>query len=259
MLKLYCVERQHGGVHVLAGWVGPGKEWDAFDIAWKSILETLAMPDGSPCRVLSPSRLADRDSEESRAGRGWSRAEARLAYSRATDVLVDPGRCPSLEPLGCAVEVPDSIGWVHRDGARLFLFFKVYDLLAKRFPGSEVLVTMNEAAVRDNAARLHALATTDRRTQPAIRLAFGRDEDNVPLQAAALLASGWLGRIIEASGRPVDPVHVSYERVRASRRSGVFWRYGADAVAKAQRSPDQAAAAQRWVEVLREETPTFDD
>ena len=52
MMTLYCDESDDGHTYALAGWLAVPSAWDTFDPAWRAMLQTIAMPDGSACRAF---------------------------------------------------------------------------------------------------------------------------------------------------------------------------------------------------------------
>src|SRR5262245_66492148 len=62
MMTLYCDESDDGHTYALAGWLSVPSGWDRFEPAWRDMLKTVNMPDGSPCRAFHAADIVGRDS-----------------------------------------------------------------------------------------------------------------------------------------------------------------------------------------------------
>jgi hypothetical protein len=66
MMTLYCDESDDGETYALAGWLATPSAWERFELAWRAMLQTIRMPDGSACKAPAP---------------GWANDPAGLASS----------------------------------------------------------------------------------------------------------------------------------------------------------------------------------
>lgn len=78
---------------------------------WREMLETIKMPDGSPCPAFHASAIMN---NQKGLFKGWGRTEAEAAFDKATEV-VERNRQFLMFPIGVAVEIPASFRDVQRD------------------------------------------------------------------------------------------------------------------------------------------------
>ena len=57
MMTLYCDESDDGETYALAGWLATPTCWKHFDLAWRAMLLTVTMPNGSPCPGFHASEI----------------------------------------------------------------------------------------------------------------------------------------------------------------------------------------------------------
>lgn len=134
MMTMYCDESDDGHTYALAGWLAVPHGWDLFDPAWRDMLQSIRMPDGSPCPAFHASEIVGRNEIPDSRFKGWSFDDETRAFIRATDLIVDTTKCAILWPVGVAVEVPDSFRSIPRDSMWLMLFVKLFTALRKTFP-----------------------------------------------------------------------------------------------------------------------------
>lgn len=263
MVNLYCDESDDGQTYGLAGWLAQPEEWERFDSAWRAMLQSLGMPDGSPCRAFHAADIVGRDDIRGSPFKGWTFQQEKLAFTRATDVIVSPGICRTLEPLGCAVEIPRSFTWVQRDAVWLLLFMKLFQLLVETFPVNARFNLMfdEKTEIEDHAGQIYKMAKEHFDGRLGSVLAFGCDEKNTPLQAADFMAYEWRKRVSDSTHNPSKPVRTSYARIRQARSGGVLWRYGRRIFDRVLREIDPTTGDQSraWVDALLYERPTHWD
>jgi hypothetical protein len=112
------------------------------------------------------------------------------------------------------------------------IFGKLFLLIAKTYPAQRSITFMfdEKDAIAENAVTIHTAAKQAADHQIGedyfSNIAFGNDEQIVPLQAADLFAYEWRKRISDATITPDKRVRKSYERIRKARSGGALWRYG---------------------------------
>ncbi len=266
MMTLHCDESDDGETYALAGWLTTPTEWNHFDPAWRAMLQTITMPDGSPCRAFHAADIVGRDQIKGSPFRGWSFPDEVAAFSKAIAVVEDPKASALLWPVGVALQLPSSFPWIPRDSIWLMLFTKLFMLLSETYPAQRSIALMfdEKKAIENNALQIHAAAK--RRFNEHVgeeylsSIAFDDDEKVIPLQAADLLAYEWRKRISDESSRPDKPIRKSYARIREARPKGALWRYGRSLINEAMQidpvTGDQSMAYYRW---FLERPPTHRD
>jgi hypothetical protein len=260
MLKLYCDESDDANTYALAGWIASAAAWNRFDPAWRDMLKLLTMPDGNPCAAFHAADIVSREEISDSPFRGWTFDEECNAFKQATNVIADPRLCPNLVPMGCAVELPGTFKDVERDAIWLILFIKLMSALMEAYPHRPFDVAFifdEKPAIESFARRAHREAKDylDSRMPGAFKssIAFGRDQDHPPLQAADYFAYEWRKRITDARMTPAKRPRRSWARLRSERPGGSLWRYDRALFEKALAKDDQSRA---WVESIYFERPS---
>lgn len=266
MMTLYCDESDDGETYALAGWLGTPSGWDLFDPAWRTMLTTIAMPDGSPCPAFHATDIVSRDGIKGSAFRGWTFEDEKQAFSKAIDVVTDKHLCALMYPIGVAAQIPSSFEWIPRDSIWIMLFSKLFYLIGSRFPAQRSISFMfdEKKAIQSNALFIHATAkrlVNERIGEEYLGgIAFDDDVNVTPLQAADLFAYEWRKRISDERLHPHKAVRTSYARIREARGQAELWRYGRSLFEEAMTidpvSGDQTAAYVRW---FMEREPTHKD
>ena len=96
MMTLYCDESDDGETYALAGWLATPSAWERFELAWRAMLETIRIPDGSPCKAFHTREIVNRDLIPNSPFKGWTFADERAAFTKAIDVICDKSRCANL-------------------------------------------------------------------------------------------------------------------------------------------------------------------
>ena len=112
MLTLHGDESDDGETYALAGWLAVPSAWARFDPAWREMLATIRMPDGSSCRSFHAADIVGRDEIRNSPFRGWSFTDEIDAFRKATDVIAAVDKCALLWPVGVAVEIPRTFTWI---------------------------------------------------------------------------------------------------------------------------------------------------
>ena len=266
MMTLYCDESDDGHTYALAGWLGTPSGWDLFDPAWRDMLGTIAMPDGSPCPAFHTTDIVSREGISDSKFKGWTFEDEKLAFEKAIDVVVDKTLCALMYPVGVAVEIPSSFEWIPRDSIWLMLFGKLFFLLAETFPAQRSIAFMfdEKKAIESNALYIHSTAKkrfNERAGEEYLSsIAFDDDVNVPPLQAADLFAYEWRKRISDERQHPNKAIRKSYARIRAARTEPTLWRYGHSMFDEAMKidpiTGDQSSAYYRW---FMERRPTHLD
>lgn len=232
MMTMYCDESDDGQTYALAGWLAVPSAWNKFDPAWRAMLQTISMPDGSACPAFHASEIVGRDLIEDSPFRGWEFKDEVAAFDKAITVIEDKNAADLLWPVGVAVEIPGSFYWIPRDSIWLMLYAKLFQLLRQTYTAQRSIALMfdEKKAIKNNALVIHRAA---KRAYNEIvgeeylsTIAFDDDKNVPPLQAADLLAYEWRKRISDETARPTKPIRKSYARIRAARNEGALWRYG---------------------------------
>lgn len=260
-MTLYCDESDDGHSYALAGWLAVPSAWDRFDDAWKSMLSSLPMPDGSPCPAFHAAEIVNRDTINNSRFKGWSFDQEKNAFIKATDLIVSKSACSIMWPLGVAVEVPSTFTDIQRDAIWLLLFLKLFGALIETFPAQRgIAFVFDEKPSIAHLAMDAYRVVRERFDQEApeylTTIGFRSDEDAPGLQAADLLAYEWRKRITDANLTPSKAVRRSYQRIREARPDGALWRYGRDVFDKALESEDQSRA---WIDYFVDQPPTHRD
>jgi len=266
MMTMYCDESDDGETYALAGWVGVPSAWHTFDPAWRAMLRSITMPDGSSCRAFHAADIVGRDQIKDSPFKGWTFDDERSAFDKAITLVEDHKIAANLWPVGVALELPSSFAWIPRDSIWLMLFAKLFMLLAKTYPLQRSIEFMfdEKKAVQNHALRIHAAAKKGFNEHVGEEylggIAFDDDEKVIPLQAADLLAYEWRKRVSDETARPAKPIRKSYARIRQARPDGALWRYGRSLFDEAMRidpvADDQSLAYYRW---FLERPPTHRD
>jgi Protein of unknown function (DUF3800) len=256
MMTLYCDESDDGNTYALAGWLAVPSAWDRFDPAWRTMLTSIAMPDGSPCPSFHTSEIVNRDGAADSRFKGWDFEDEEAAFIKAVDVIVDGNVAALLWPVGVALQVPSTFQWIPRDSIWLMLFTKMFVLLGQTYPAQRSIAFRfdEKKAIKNNALTIHAAAKKAFQRQIGEEylssIAFDDDEAVVPLQAADLLVYEWRKRISDETDRPSKPIRKSYARIREARNEGALWRYGRSLFDEAMMidpiSGDQSMAYHKW-------------
>ena len=230
MMTVYCDESGDDKTYALAGWIAVPHGIGLFDPAWRAMLQTIAMPDGSPCPSFHTSAITNRDHAKKSPFKGWARADEIAAFTKAVDAICDKTTCAVLWPVGCAVELPSDYQWIPRDSVWTLMYVKLYEILYKVFPAQRGidLVFDNKPEVVQTARKYHAAAKEvfDRLVPGYMEgIDFQADEDVPLLQAADLLVYEWRKRITARQSDPGAPMRTSFRRIREARPDGALWRY----------------------------------
>src|SRR5438552_3219846 len=81
MMTLYCDESDDGETYALAGWLATPSAWRQFEPAWRAMLETIKMPDGSPCAAFHTREIVNRDLIPGSRFKGWTFQDERACRS----------------------------------------------------------------------------------------------------------------------------------------------------------------------------------
>jgi hypothetical protein len=116
MLILHCDESDDGQTYALAGWLATPTGWGDFEPAWKAMLKTIAMPDGSECGAFHAAEIVGRDLIDDSKFKGWSFKDEVDAFSKAISVIEDRNATAILWPVGVAI-------WINQNRIRMNLLF----------------------------------------------------------------------------------------------------------------------------------------
>jgi hypothetical protein len=122
MMTLYCDESDDGETYALAGWLATPSAWGHFDLAWRAMLTTIRMPDGSPCKAFHTREIVNREGIPNSPFKGWTFDDERAAFMKAVDVICDKNHCAIIWPFGVAAEIPRSFTNLKRNSIWLLLF-----------------------------------------------------------------------------------------------------------------------------------------
>jgi hypothetical protein len=266
VMTLHCDESDDGQTYALAGWLAVPSGWDRFDPAWRAMLKTIPMPDGSECRAFHAAEIVGRDLISDSKFKGWSFTDEVNVFDKAISVIEDKTTAALLWPVGVALQVPSTFEWIQRDSIWLMLFAKLFTAIRKTYPDQRSISMMfdEKKAIHSNALVIHSAAKSAFNTlvgEEYIRaIGFDSDESVIPLQAADLLAYEWRKRISDETDRPGKAVRKSYARIRAARPDGALWRYGRSLYDEAMKidpvTGDQSLSYYRW---FMERDPTHND
>lgn len=233
MMTLYCDESDDGHTYALAGWLSVPSVWDRFAPAWRSMLRTIRMPDGSECESFHAAEIVGRDSISDSPFRGWTFKDEVDAFTKATDTVTDLSIGRLVYPIGCALELPASSTWITRDAIWNVLFVKLLMTIAETFPAQRDISLMfdEKPEVADVALTVYreskkAIDRFNPGLLAASTIAFGNDKVHEPLQAADLLAYEFRKRVSDSRRTPDKPPRRSYQRIREARSGGVLCVFG---------------------------------
>jgi hypothetical protein len=240
MITVYCDESHDEHTFALAGWLAvPGGRgdygWDAFSQAWREMLATITMPDGSPCPAVHAQELEHRNSKRSRY-RGWTRHEADAVSEKAVEVILDTSKCAVMWPIGCSMCVPhDASAWMPNGVQRtlwVLLFTRLFHLLMTEYGPQQgfTLVFDEQRDVKGTVNRYYAdaKAVVDQILPGklhGLEVSFGRDEDHPPLQAADFLVYEWRKYLTQVAGGTASPKRGYYRRLRQGRAANAQLHY----------------------------------
>ena len=198
------------------------------------MLQTVNMPDGSPCRAFHAADIVGRDQISGSPFKDWRFEDEIQVFKKAIAVIEDKKNAAALMwPVGVALELPASLTWIPRDSIWLMLFTKLFFLLAETYPAQRSLAFMfdEKKAIQSNALEIHAGAKQQfdklAGEEYLSSISFDDDRNVMPLQAADVLAYEWRKRISDETSHPEKPIRKSYARIREARPGGALWRYGA--------------------------------
>jgi uncharacterized protein DUF3800 len=231
MMTLYCDESDDGETYALAGWLGTPTCWKHFELAWRAMLLTLTMPDRSPCPGFHASEIENRDAITRSRFKGWTRAEAVEAFTKATDVIIDPQVCGILWPFVVAAEIPAEFSWVPRDMVWLFLFMKFFEIIIRKYQAQQSIRFVCDSKPEIHDLAEEAYSRMRHKLDPILPtkfegpLTFADDESEPGIQAADFFAYEWRKRATDARVKPDKAVRTAYRRMREARSQGELWRY----------------------------------
>jgi Protein of unknown function (DUF3800) len=251
MMTLYCDESDDGETYALAGWLATPSAWERFDLAWRAMLETIRMPDGSPCKAFHTREIVNRDLIPNSPFRGWTFADEPAAFTKAIDVICDKSHCAIMWPFGVAAEIPRTFTGIKRDSIWLLLFTNFARMINQTYTAQRSIsfVFDEKRELEGGAAFIHdvikkALNDIAPNTLEGPPI-FATDDDEPGLQAADLMAYEWRKRISDARQKPEKAVRKSYARIREVRNEGALWRFGRELVDNAV-GDEQALAKVFW-------------
>lgn len=252
MMTLYCDESDDGETYALAGWLAVPSARNQFEPAWRAMLETLTMPDGSACPSFHAVEIVGREQITGSRFKGWTFEQETVAFTRAADLVARRDICALLWPIGAAIELPASVPWIRRNSVWTILYMKLLHLLIKTYPAQRSigLIFDEKPEVSAMALRAHQQAKEvihQHYPDYFATVAFDDDERCPPLQAADFLAYEWRKRISDARFRPDKPVRRSYKRIRESRPDGALWRFGREVLDRSLTADDPSGAYLRSV------------
>jgi uncharacterized protein DUF3800 len=232
MMTLYCDESDDGDTYALAGWLATPSAWARFETAWREMLATIPMPDGSACKAFHTREIVNRDKIPNSPFKGWEFEDETDAFQKAVDVITNKDHCAIMWPFGVAAETPRSFTALKRDSIWLLLFTNFARMINRTYTAQRSIsfVFGEKWELEGSAALIHDIlkkALNDiapDTIEGSVR--FAKDDDEPGLQAADLMAYEWRKRISDARHRPDKPVRKSYARIREARHEGALWRFG---------------------------------
>lgn len=261
MINVYCDESRDSHTYAIAGWLAVpgggglnGYGWDAFTAAWRQMLGTIRMPDGSSCPAIHTAEIVQRRRIPKSRFRGWKKADERAAFAKVMDVMLDKTKCANMWPIGCSLAVPSDLAvWLPEDSDRFLwtiLFIRLFHIIIEKYPPQQGISLMfdNKPEVRDivNKHYYESKQLVDAvfpgKLNDAVE-AFGSDEANPPLQAADFFAYEWRKQTSEWSREPNRPRREYYGKLRDGRAQNIqLHHYNADAIRTIRSKVDAGAS-----------------
>jgi hypothetical protein len=141
MMNLYCDESHDGRTYALAGWLAvPGGQgdygWDGFSSGWREMLATIKRPDGSDCPAIHTVDIVQRRRVKDSPYKGWKQHQAKEAFDKASDVILNTNKCGNMWAVGCSIAIP-------RDAATMAT------IRAKQRAGASFMQAMKDAGTTE--------------------------------------------------------------------------------------------------------------
>lgn len=142
-MNIACDESNDGTTYALAGWVAYPSAWDRVSTAWKEMLSSFTMPDGSTMPSFHAAEIVGRDEISNSRFKGWTFDQEIKVFTAAVDILTDSSVCKDIRPLGCSIVLPaPEFKWIendNQDSIWILLFNQSITQSSYRIPGLQRL------------------------------------------------------------------------------------------------------------------------
>ena len=215
MINLYCDESFDVATYALAGWIASPETWDRLVPDWQKMLKN------NKAGSFHAADIVGRDQIKDSPFKGWSFKQEVKIFSEAADILTNEQAFPDLQYIGFSIAFPDPKNVENQDVIWFLLFARLFLFLANMESLNDGISFMfdNKEETRKHvndffykAQKIINAALPERIA--GVTVAFGSDQEQLPLQAADFFAYEWRKRISDKVLHPEKAVRKSYARLR---------------------------------------------
>jgi hypothetical protein len=202
MINLFCDESYDSTTYALAGWIARPEAWDYITPRWAEMLRKHNAP------YFHAAEIVGRDLIAGSPFKGWTFDQEVAIFRDATDLILDKKCSGWLSSIGCSISSPSVKACFPLDESKdnsvwYLLFTRFLHMLAVDLPPSADRINLvfdekKEVKKLVDDYYLDAKKATDEFLPSKFNgsaIAFGSDEQILPLQIADFFAYEWRKRI----------------------------------------------------------------